>query len=180
MPRPAFTQIGGERAVVLGGEQLGGRHHGGLGAALGDGGHGHEGDDGLAGADVALDQPRHPLGGGEVVADILDGEALALGEGVGQGGGDRGGDLAGEGARDAAGRDELGADDEQRELAGEIFVVGEAHAVLRPELRIIGSVGGVRGSHGGLEGGPAELGDALGRHPLGQLGQGAEDLADRA
>jgi hypothetical protein len=54
-------------------------------------------------------------------------------------------------------------------LAGKVLVIGEAHAVLRPELRVIGRIGGVRGLHGGAKARPAELGDALVRHPFGQI-----------
>ena len=60
----------GDRPVVLLGEDLGGREHGGLAAGVDDGEHGAQGDKGLAGADLALEQPVHRVFGGEVVEDV--------------------------------------------------------------------------------------------------------------
>ena len=59
MPSPAASAQRLERAVVLRGEQLGRRHQRRLRAALGDRRHRHQRDHGLAGADIALQQPRH-------------------------------------------------------------------------------------------------------------------------
>ena len=51
---------------MLLGEHLGRRHERALVPALHRGEQGGDGDDGLAGADVALQQPVHRVGAGEV------------------------------------------------------------------------------------------------------------------
>jgi hypothetical protein len=58
----------GELAVVLLGEDLGGRHQHRLAAVLGRLQHGQRGDAGLAAAHVALQQALHRMGRGEVAA----------------------------------------------------------------------------------------------------------------
>ena len=70
----------GERrdgGVVLAGQELGRRHQRGLRAGLDGGQHGEEGDQRLAAADIALQQPHHALGLGHVGGDLGRGEDLA-------------------------------------------------------------------------------------------------------
>ena len=65
----------GERrdgGVVLARQDFGRRHQRRLPAAFDDGRGGEQRHHGLAGADVALQQPQHPLGLGEIVGDFLD------------------------------------------------------------------------------------------------------------
>ena len=59
---PAASASGRERVVVLAGEDLGRGHQRRLAAGLDGGEHGEERDQGLAGADVALEQAVHPAG----------------------------------------------------------------------------------------------------------------------
>ena len=61
----------GQGAVVLLGQDLGGRHQGGLLAGFDRAQHGEQRDQGLAGADIALQQAQHAAGGGEVGVDFL-------------------------------------------------------------------------------------------------------------
>ena len=69
-----------DAAGVLGGEDLGGGEQGGLAARVDDLGHGPQRDDGLAGADLALQQPVHRLVAVELGGELLPHVALALGE----------------------------------------------------------------------------------------------------
>ncbi len=77
-PRPG--QQPSNRLRVLFGQDLGRRHEGGLQPVL----HRQHGrqhrDDGLAGADIALQQPVHRLGALHVFADLLEGGALTGGQ----------------------------------------------------------------------------------------------------
>ncbi len=74
----------GDRAVVLLGEDLRGREHGGLAARVDHGEHGTEGHHGLPRPHLPLEQPVHGVLGGEVVEDLPGDLLLALGEGEGQ------------------------------------------------------------------------------------------------
>ena len=75
-------RYGGE---VLAGQQFGRRHQGGLGAGLDRNEHGEEGYQGLAAADVPLQQADHSLGLRHVGRDLVDGALLAPGQLEGQG-----------------------------------------------------------------------------------------------
>jgi len=70
--------------VVLLGEDLGRGHQGALVSALDGGQQGAERDDGLPGADVALEEPVHRPGGSEIGADLGDGPLLVAGQPEGQ------------------------------------------------------------------------------------------------
>ena len=63
---------------MLFGEDLGGGHEGGLAAGLDGEEHGGEGDEGLPGADVALEEAVHGAVGFEVGADLADGAFLCI------------------------------------------------------------------------------------------------------
>ena len=65
------------RLEVLACQQLGRRHQRGLRAGLDRGGHGEKGDDGLAAADVALQEPQHAVGIGEIGVDFRQALCLA-------------------------------------------------------------------------------------------------------
>ncbi len=65
---------------MLLGERLGGRHQRGLVAVLDGPQHGVQRDDGLAGADLAHQQPLHRLGRREVGVDALDRRLLIAGQ----------------------------------------------------------------------------------------------------
>lgn len=66
---------------MLAGQDFGGDHQGGL-VAMGHGKeHGVEGDDGFAGSHIPLDQAIHGEWLSHVMADIIDGAALIVGEG---------------------------------------------------------------------------------------------------
>ena len=70
-----------DAAGVLGGEHLGGREQRGLPAGVDDLGHRPQRDDGLAGADLALQEAVHRLVAVELGGELLPHVALALGEG---------------------------------------------------------------------------------------------------
>ena len=61
-------------------EHLGGRQQRGLAAGVDDAQHRAEGDERLAGADLALEQPVHRVRLGEVVRDLLADLALPVGQ----------------------------------------------------------------------------------------------------
>ena len=71
---PAAGQVAeqlGDRPVVLLGQHLGGREQRGLAARVDDPQHRPQRDQGLAGADLALEQPVHRVRLGEVALDLL-------------------------------------------------------------------------------------------------------------
>ena len=79
---------GGERCdrlEVLAREDLGRRHQRGLPAAFDHGGGGEQRHHGLARADVALQQPQHAFGLGEIGDDVGDRARLRRGQRIGQG-----------------------------------------------------------------------------------------------
>ena len=78
--RPSGPSSCADAAGVLGGEHLGGREQRGLAAGVDDLGHGPQRDDGLARADLALQQPVHRLVAVELGGELLPHLALALGE----------------------------------------------------------------------------------------------------
>ena len=69
-----------DAAGVLGGEHLGGREQRGLAAGVDHLRHGPQRDDGLARADLALQQPVHRLLAAELRGQLLPHLALALGQ----------------------------------------------------------------------------------------------------
>ena len=73
-------------AEVLAREHLGRRHQRGLGAGLDRPEHGQRGDQGLAGADIALQQPEHAVRRGHVGVDLGQRLCLAAGERMAEGG----------------------------------------------------------------------------------------------
>ena len=74
-------QQGAHAGVMLLGQHLGRRHQGALMAALDGGEQRGHGDDRLPGPDVALQQPVHRVGAGQVGADLGDGAVLGCGQG---------------------------------------------------------------------------------------------------
>ena len=87
--RDAQARALGQRShplVMLAGENLGRRHHRRLSSRFDHVGHRQERDDGLARADVALQQSQHALLGLEVGTDVVDRLQLRLGQRKGQGG----------------------------------------------------------------------------------------------
>ena len=60
----------GDVVIVLSGENFRRRHDRRLGTGLDHICRRQQGDDGLAGADIALQQPQHALGAGEIGADF--------------------------------------------------------------------------------------------------------------
>ena len=132
---PVLGQRAGDGLEMLAGEDLGRGHQRALAAAGGDVGHGQHGDDGLARADVALDQAAHPLAGLEVAANVGQRPLLGAGQAVGQvfayGFGQRRGGDAGGGLGAALGF-ALG----HGQLVGQQLVIGQAPGVrgLRGEV----------------------------------------------
>jgi len=70
---------------VLFGENLGGRHEGGLVAGADGSKHGGEGDHGLAATDIALEKTEHGVGAAQVVLYLGEAALLGAGEGERQG-----------------------------------------------------------------------------------------------
>ena len=73
------------RREVLPGQHLSRRHDAGLRAVLHHGACGEQRHDRLAGADIALKQAQHTVGGGEVGLDLAYGLSLPVGQREGQG-----------------------------------------------------------------------------------------------
>ena len=78
--RPSGPSSCADAAGVLGGEHLGGGEQRGLAAGVDHLGHGAQRDDGLAGADLALQEAVHRLVAVELGGELLPHLALALGE----------------------------------------------------------------------------------------------------
>ena len=80
MRRPAASASGRHALEMLAGEDFGRRHQRRLPSRLDDVGHRQQRDDRLARADVALQQPDHPLRRGEIGADFGDRLRLRAGQ----------------------------------------------------------------------------------------------------
>ena len=80
MRMPAASASGAMVLRVLARENLGRRHQRGLAAGLDHRGRREQRDDGLAGADIALEQAQHALGLAEIGIDGGDRPALAAGQ----------------------------------------------------------------------------------------------------
>ncbi len=129
-----------DRLQMLAREDLGRRHQGGLAAGLDDRSRREKRDDGLAGADVALEQAEHALGLAEIGIDVGDRRALAPGQRERQ----RRQDLCLQagvvGARAPAAAPHMGAHQGERELARQHLVIGKA----RPRRPLHGEIGRLR------------------------------------
>ena len=116
-------------AMVLLGQHLGGGHQGGLLAGLHRAQHRQQGDHGLAGADIALQQAEHAAVGGQVGVDFLQGLGLGVGQGVAEAGQRLGAQVAVAEQAVAGAGAQAASDDGQGDLVGQQFVVGQAGAV---------------------------------------------------
>ena len=110
---------------MLAREDFGRRHQRRLPARFDDIGHRQQRDDRLARADVALQQPQHALGRGEIGADFGERARLRAGQREGQRGLDPGGQPPVAGAWPAGEVAHARAHHQQRQLIGEQFVIGE-------------------------------------------------------
>ena len=128
---------GGE---MLARQDFGRRHQRGLAAGLDHGRGGEQRHHGLAGADVALQQPDHAVRLRQIGDDVVDGAALRRRQRIGQGGDHLGAQQALAGAAAARQLALVRANQRQRELAGEQFVIGEP----RPGLALRQDVGRAR------------------------------------
>ena len=143
MRKPALSASGRHPLVMLAGENLGRRHHRRLPSGFDHVGHRQERDDGLARADVALQQPDHALLRPEIGADVVDRLQLRLGQRKGQ----RGLEAPAErpfGEMRAAGNcAHAGAHEKERELVGEKLVVGEPGRGRTGRVDVLGPSGAV-------------------------------------
>ena len=115
----------GHALVVLAGENLGRRHHRRLPAGFDHVRHCEKRNDGLARSDVALQQPQHALFGSEIGADVVDRLPLRARQRKGQGGLEASRQRAFADVRAAGNGAHARAHEEERELVGEQFVIGE-------------------------------------------------------
>ena len=122
---------------VLARQDFGRRHQRGLLAGFGDGGGGEQRDHGLAGADVALQQPQHAHRLAQISAMAASGLLLRGRQRIGQRVDDLAAQMAVAGMAVAGGAAQLRAHQRQRQLPGEQFVEGKP----RPERAVGQDVG---------------------------------------
>ena len=109
-------------------QQLGGSHHGGLGAGFDRAQHGQQCHHGFARAHIALQQPQHAVRGGEVGVDFRQRAHLRRRERVAEAAQGFGAQVPGAGERAAGAEAVAPAHHRQRHLAGEQFIIGQAAA----------------------------------------------------
>ncbi len=127
-PGTAHAECGerlGELAIMLLGEDFGGRHERGLQAVLDRLQAGQRGDDGLAAADVALQQTAHRVRLRKVRADLLPGARLRRRERERQRGDEGSGEALSRRQRLCDASATLGTRARKRELLRQQFVEGE-------------------------------------------------------
>ena len=122
-------------------QDLGRRHQRGLTAAFDHGRGSKQRHHGLAGADVALQQPQHAFGLGQIGDDVLDRARLRRRERIGQRRDQLFPHVAVAGRRAAGGTPQMGAHQRERELAGQQLVIGEP----RPRQAFRQEIGGLGG-----------------------------------
>ena len=175
--RDAYIRFFRERRdplEVLAGEHLRRRHHCRLSSRLDHVGHREQRDDGLARADVALQEPNHPFLGPEIGADFVDRLALRAGQRKWQ----RGLEAASERAfgcmRAARDRPHPGAHEKQGELVGEQFVIGETSRGPAARIDILRRLRPMHHSEGLGEARQIQPIERLGADPFRQAGQALE------
>jgi hypothetical protein len=138
---------------MLAGEQLGRRHDRGLAVAFDRVQHGEEGDDRLAAADVALQEPQHPAVGGHVGEDLVDRACLGAGQFERQAL-QRLATQASVALDAAPGKAALVRPDQgEGELVGQQLVVGEPASCRRDRLEVALGAGGVDGAEAARQAG---------------------------
>ena len=114
-------------AKMLPRQDFGRRHQRRLPPAFDDGCGREQRHHGLARADIALQQPQHPLGLGQIGGDVGDRARLRCRERVGQRIDEFLAQRAGPGRGAAGGAPQMRAHQRQRELPGKQFVIGKPH-----------------------------------------------------
>ncbi len=135
-PHAGGAGIGFQRCQMLAHQQFGRRHQRRLQARFHRAQHGQQRHDGLARSHIALQQAQHALVAAHVLFDFRQRFQLRIGEGEGQGGDRLGLQLSGAGDRAALAAAQIGADQQQRQLIGQQFVIGQALARGRRRLQI--------------------------------------------
>ncbi len=178
------AQAGGFRqrrdsGEMLAGEDFGRRHEGGLPPGFDDGGRRDQRHHGLAGADIALQQPQHALRAGEVGDDVVDRLLLRMGERIGQAFEDARAQAAFAGRAAAGLPAHMRAHQRERELAGQQFVIGEPRPrqALRQNVVRLGRP--VQMAQRGGEGGKALARDPGLVLPFGQIRQPRQRVVHR-
>ncbi len=164
---------------VLPGEQLGRRHQRRLSAGLDRGRHGEQRDDGLAAADIALQQPDHAVRPGEIGVDLGKRARLRARQLEGERGDDRLAEPAGRGEDAPARPPHALADDGERKLVGEELIIGEARPCRRGQLEIGQRLGSMHAVKGIGEGRPCVLLAPRRIVPFGELRQARKRLGHR-
>jgi len=152
--------------VVLGCEDLGGGHHGGLVAVFDGDQSGLQRDDCFAGAHVALQQTAHGFGGAHVGDDFAEDSFL-------RGGGFEGENLF-EGFADVVVCGEGGADAVAELAAFEFEAELKVEELFEDEAAVRGGAGGHELGHGGASGREVEVTEGV--HAAGELEALAEGL----
>ena len=165
---------------MLAGQDFGRRHQGGLAACLCRPCHGEQGNHGLAGADVALQQAQHAVRLAEIVEDLTHRLLLRAGQRVGKGVADLCHKRPVARERPARQAARLHPDQCQSQLAGEKLVISEpppGHAGGRD----VEGIGGImdRAQRIG-EGREPLAAQEFWIEPFGKVGQAGDGLADGA
>ena len=146
-----------EPVRMLADQHVGGRHEGGLGAALDDLQHADRGDHRLAAADIALQEPEHPYGLGEILTDLDGRLLLRCGQLEGQGPDHGSAKLVIAWPGDAGSFLAPVAGERERQLGRQQFVIGEACAGERGRGDVVGGFGDVDPAESVLKPRPAPL-----------------------
>ena len=142
---------------MLAGENIGGGHQRGLPPGLDRAGHRQQSDNGLARADIALQQAQHPLARRHVGINRGQSAGLRAGQRIRQGAQDLCGQSPVAHGRAACGGLHPAAHQHEGELAGQQFVIGQPHRGRGVGIRR-GAIRRVDGAHRRIECGPALFG----------------------
>ena len=123
---------------MLARQDFGRRHERRLAAGLDHGRGGEQRDDGLARADVAVQKPQHAVRLRQVGDDVLDRALLRRRERIGQGSDDPRAQTAFGGAAAAGALAQMRAQERERELAGEQFVIGKPRPCRAVRHEVVG------------------------------------------
>ncbi len=127
-PDPERGEPVAEGGEMLFCQDLGGRHEGRIAARLHREQHRGRGHEGLAGTDIALEEPHHRSRGGEIVTHLGDGARLRGRRGKGQVGEEAVEEAPGTAVPGPAAGAEFGTPAQEFELEGGEFLEGEAPA----------------------------------------------------